>query len=58
MLKVPCHNCTERTQWCHGSCERYSAYIKKKAEIKKLIEQHRVEEQQIYYVMNYKFRKR
>lgn len=24
--KAPCYNCKERSEGCHGTCERYKAY--------------------------------
>lgn len=40
--KIPCRGCKERSERCHGSCERYKAWLvineERKAEEKKMRE--------------------
>lgn len=32
--EVPCKGCKDRTEWCHGSCERYARFREEMAVFK------------------------
>jgi hypothetical protein len=33
-ITVPCRGCKDRTEKCHGNCERYKEFLKRNEEIK------------------------
>ena len=48
MSRTPCYNCEDRTDHCHGECERYREWSAKHAEELERIRKERQVDQAIY----------
>lgn len=33
-MRVPCHNCPDRAEGCHATCERYKEYEREREQIR------------------------